>query len=146
MSILSDELRSNLKVETVSKRRVLKLYFVNYLLTSLLHYVQLKALFLCRSLHRTDAERGDTAPGESDLALAGEHWRHLPTEWKLRFFSQKVARFVRMHLLWKKVAKRVWKLVKIVLKSRLCVWDAGADGRGGGYLWRSVDIVAGRHK
>ncbi len=27
-------------------------------------------LFLCRSLLRADAERDDTGPGESDLALA----------------------------------------------------------------------------
>ncbi len=28
------------------------------------------ALFICRSLLRADTDRGDTVPGESDLALA----------------------------------------------------------------------------
>ncbi len=65
MSILTDELCSNLKVQTVSKRQVLGNAFVNDLLTSLLRYGQLNALLLCCSLHRTDAERGDTALGES---------------------------------------------------------------------------------
>ncbi len=47
----------------------------------------------------------------------GKYWRHLPTEWKLRFFFQKVARFVSMYLLWKKAAKRVWKLLNIPIVS-----------------------------
>ncbi len=36
----------------------------------------------------------------------------------------------------KKAAKRVWKLLNIVLKSRSCVWDAGADGSGWWILLR----------
>ncbi len=37
-----------------------------------------------------------------------------------------------------KAAKRVWKLLNRVLKSRSCVWDAGADGRG------ALDICGGQ--
>ncbi len=41
-----------------------------------------------------------------------------------------------------KATKRVWKLLQIVLKSRLCVWDAGADGKGRWiFVAVSVDIV-----
>ncbi len=78
MCILTDELCSNLQFQTVSKRQVLGNAVV--LLTSLLRYGPLKAMLLCHSLHRTEAERGDTVLGESDLALAGQYWRHLPTE------------------------------------------------------------------
>ncbi len=59
MRILTDKLCSYLKVQTVSKRQVLgNAVFVNDLLTILLRYGQLNALLLCRSLLRTDAERG----------------------------------------------------------------------------------------
>ncbi len=37
--------------------------FCTHLLTSLLRCGQLNVPLLCRSLHRADAERGDTAPG-----------------------------------------------------------------------------------
>ncbi len=40
----------------------------------------------------------------------------------------------------KKAAKRVWKLLNIVLKSRSCVWDAGADGSGRWILLRPATI------
>ncbi len=46
-----------------------------------------------------------------------------------------------------KAAKRAWKLLNIVLRSRSFVWDAGTDGSG---LWVfvavDVDIVADYHK
>ncbi len=62
LSILTDKLCSYLKVQTVSKQQMLgNAVFVNYLLMSRLLYGQLKVLFLCRSLLRADAERGDTA-------------------------------------------------------------------------------------
>ncbi len=35
-----------------------------------------------------------------------------------------------MYPLWEKAAKGVCNLLNIVLKSRLCVCDAGADGSG----------------
>ncbi len=62
LSILTDELCSYLKVQTVSKQQMFgNAVFVNDLLTSRLLYGQLKVLFLCRSLLRADAEKGDTA-------------------------------------------------------------------------------------
>ncbi len=52
-----------------------------------------------------------------------------------------------MYLLWEKANKRVWKLLNIVLKSRSCVWDAGADSRGRWvFVAVDVDIVADSHK
>ncbi len=62
LSILTDKLCSYLKVQTVSKQQMFgNAVFVNDLLTSRLLYGQLKVLFLCRSLLRADAEKGDTA-------------------------------------------------------------------------------------
>ncbi len=55
-----------------------------------------------RSLIRADTGRGVT----QDLALAGQHWRHL-----LLRFVQKSLDF-SLGALKKKVAKRVWKVVK----------------------------------
>ncbi len=49
------------------------------------------------------------------------------------FLSKKV------NILWKKAAKRVWKLLNIVLKSAR-VWDAGADGSGRWILWMSSSV------
>ncbi len=72
MRILTGKLYSYLKVQTVSKRQVVE----NAVLYSFID----ESAECAASLHRTDAERGDTAPGESDLALAGQYWRHLPTE------------------------------------------------------------------
>ncbi len=41
-----------------------------------------------------------------------------------------------------KAANRVWKLLNIVLKSRSCVRDAGADGSGRWiFVAADVDIV-----
>ncbi len=77
MRILTDELYSYLKVQTVCKRQVVE----NAVLYSFIdESAALRSTECAASLHRTDAERGDTAPGESDLALAGQYWRHLPTE------------------------------------------------------------------
>ncbi len=39
----------------------------------------------------------------------------------------------------KKAANRVWKLLNIVLKSRSCVRDAGADGSGR-WIFVAVDV------
>ncbi len=45
----------------------------------------------------------------------------------------------------KKATKRVWKLLNIVLKSRLCVWDAGADGIGWWILLRPATKKKNQH-
>ncbi len=94
----------------------LKSCFVNDLMI-LLHYSQLNALLLCCLLLRTDTERGDTAPGESDLA--GQYWRHFLTE--PLFFFKKVAKFVSMYLLWGKSHQKGLKVDNIVQKLRSCV-------------------------
>ncbi len=79
----------------------------------------------------------NTAPGESDLAIAGQYWRHLPTERQLRFFPKKVARFVSMYLLWKNSRQNGPKVTKYCAKVTLiCVrcgsWWQGAVGICGG--------------
>ncbi len=46
-----------------------------------------------------------------------------------------------------KQLKGIWKLLNIVLKSRSCVWDTGANDSGRRvFVVVDVDIVAGRHK
>ncbi len=70
LSILTDELCSYLKVQTVSKRQVLgNAVFVNDLLTSRLRYGQLKVLFLCRSLLRADAQVKSMCGGNTVFSL-----------------------------------------------------------------------------
>ncbi len=109
--------------------------FVNDLLTSRLRYGQLNALLLCRSLLRIDAERGDTAPGVR--ASARGTVLETSSNWTIaKFFSKKLLGLSVSICYGKKAAKRVCKLLNIVLKSRSCVWDAGADGSGWWMLLR----------
>ncbi len=57
-----------------------------------------------------------------------------------KVYPKEFSRFVSLYILWKKAAKRVWKLLNIVLKLHLCVWDAGADGSGWWILWISYFV------
>ncbi len=110
-----------------------KLCFVNDLLTSV--FSQLNALLLCRSLHRTDAERGDTSPRESDLVFCstGDIFQ---LNHSYVFSKKSLGLSLCTCYGEKKAAKRVWKLLNIVLKSRSCV----------SWWQRAVDIVAAHHK
>ncbi len=104
--------------------------FINYLLTSLLPYGQLKVLFLCRSLLRADAERGDTAQSSRSQPGAvpetSSKWR------KAKVFSKNLQGLSVCTCYGKKSAKRVWKLLNIMLKSRSSVVTLMAEGGWGG--------------
>ncbi len=50
-------------------------------------------------------ERGDTAPGESDLGFVGQYWRHLQTEWKLMFFQKSLQVCLYVPFMKKKLLK-----------------------------------------
>ncbi len=86
-------------------------------------------LFLCRSLLRTDAERGDTA--QSSRSQPGQYWRNLPKEWKLRF-KKKLARVVSMYPLWKKICQKDLKVAKYSAKVALVTRELMAEGGWGG--------------
>ncbi len=92
--------------------------FVNLLRTSRLR--QLKVLFLCRSLLRTDAER------------VRPHTLETSSNWTIaKVFFKKVTRFVTCY--GKIAARMFWKLLNIVL-SRAFVWETRElMVAGGGY-------------
>ncbi len=76
--------------------------------------------------------REATLRRESELALAEQYWRHLPTERQLSFFFfKKVPRFVSMSLLWKKSHQNVLKVAKYCVKARVWeTWELMAAGGG----------------
>ncbi len=140
LSILTDKLCSYLKVQTVSKRQVLgNAVFVNDLLTSLLRYSLLKALFLCRSLLKTDAERGDSALGVRPRARGpGQYWRHPPNEWKLRFFSKKSLGSSVCTRYGKKIHQKGLKVAKYSAKVALVMRELMAQG---GWHWGNLPQI-----
>ncbi len=108
--------------------------FCTHLLTSLLRCGQLNALLLCCSLHRRDAERGDTAPGEARLAARGAALE-TSSNWAIaKVYPKKSLGLSVLYILWKKAAKRVWKFQNIELRcARVCeTWEL---------MQRAVDIV-----
>lgn len=78
------------------------------------------------------AAHGTEQTGKSDLVLAGQYYQHLSNWMKARVYPKK---FLDLSLRTFRGAKGIRKLLNIVLKSGLCVWDARADGRG---QWPSV--------
>ncbi len=96
--------------------------FVNYLLTSWLRYGQLKVLFLCseqtqrvETLHRASARS------------RGQYWRHLPHEWKLKFF-QKICQYVPVM---EKICQKGLKVAKYSAKVALVTRELMAEGGWG---------------
>ncbi len=75
---------------------------------------------------RTDAERGGTAPGVRPCARS-RAVLETSSNWTIaKVFSKKSIGLS----IWKKATRMFWKLLNILLKSHLCVRDAGADGSG----------------
>ncbi len=129
MRILTDKLRSNLKVQTVSNRQVLGYAVLQMIYWRVWPAECTACLLLFRSLHRTDSERGDTAPG----VRARAHGAVLETS-----FNWMIAKvFFKKYPLWKKAAKRVRNLLNRVMKSHLCV-------RCGSWWQRALGICGGR--
>ncbi len=105
------------------------------MLTILLRYGQLNALFLCRSLHRRDAERVDAAPG--DRASARGTVLETSSNWTIaKVFSKKSLGLSVCTCCGEKSHQKGLKVAKYCAKvALLCV-------RCGSWWQRAVDIVA----
>ncbi len=105
--------------------------FCTPLLMSLLRCGQLNVLLTAQNRRRERRHCAGRVRSHARVAAL-----ETSSSWTIaKAYPKKVARFVSLYVLWRtQVAKRVWKLLYIVLKSRLCVCETRElMAAGGGY-------------